>query len=196
MAETTHRFADYEPRALEIIDTTLREGAQTSLMHDHAKYAFDTNDKVEIVRALILYGVKFIELFSPHVHPNECDDLAAIRETRDGLITQKGYTFLLAHVRCHPDDVAAAIEAGVDGLNLFFGTSLLSRRHSHGKDLETIARAACELIEEIRREHPHLVLRFSGEDAFRTPLDELACVYDPIAPLVDRHARGRRASDR
>ena len=70
-------------------------------MHDHAKYAFGTADKIEIVRALILYGVKFIELFSPIVHSRERDDLVAIRETRDTLITQKGYTFLISHVRCN-----------------------------------------------------------------------------------------------
>ncbi len=130
--------------------------------------------------------MKFVELFSPVVHPKERDDLAAIRETRDGLITQKGYTFLLAHVRCHPEDVAAAIDAGGDGLNLFFGTALASQRHSHGKDLEYVARAARELIEQIRSEYPRLILRFSGEDAFRTPFSELCRVYDSIAPLADR----------
>ncbi len=186
MALTEHGFADYAPRGLEIIDTTLREGAQTSLMHDHAKYAFGTADKIEIVRALILYGVKFIELFSPIVHPKERDDLVAIRETRDALVTQKGYTFLLSHVRCHPDDVAAAIDGGVDGLNLFFGTSMQARRHSHGEDLESVARQARDLIEQIKREHPRLILRFSGEDAFRTPLAELCRVYDQVAHLVDR----------
>lgn len=186
MTDRAYGFENYAPRDLEIVDTTLREGAQTSVLHDYAKYAFETADKVEIVRALILYGVKFIELFSPSVHPKERDDLEAIRETRDGLVTQTGYTFLLAHVRCHPDDVAAAIEAGVDGLNLFFGTSLMSRRHSHGKGLEDVARSARDLIASIRRDHPHLILRFSGEDAFRTPIDELCRVYDPIVELVDR----------
>ncbi len=56
MDRTQYDYADYTPRELEIIDTTLREGAQSSLMHDHAKYAFGTADKAEIVRALILYG--------------------------------------------------------------------------------------------------------------------------------------------
>ena len=186
MFNTERRDAEYAPRDLEIVDTTLREGAQTSLMHDHAKYAFETTDKIEIVRALILFGVKFIELFSPTVHPKEHDDFAAIRETRDALIPQAGKAFLLGHVRCHPGDVAAAVDAGADGLNLFFGTSLQARRHSHGRDLEAIARDARTLIEGIRRDHPRLILRFSGEDAFRTPLDELCRVYDGIAPLVDR----------
>jgi len=171
---------------LEIIDTTLREGAQSSLLHDYGKYFFTQEDKVELVRALIIYGVKFIELFAPTVSPQERGDLAAIQETRDALVTEKGYTFLLAHVRCHPEDVASAVEAGFDGLNLFFGTSRHACRHSHGKDLDVIVRDARSLIEQARCDYPHLILRFSGEDAFRTPERDLFRVYDEIVPLVDR----------
>lgn len=179
-------FKHYQPRPLEIIDTTLREGSQSSLLYDHYKYFFNQNDKMEIVRALIHYGVKFIELFAPIVSPQEKEDFAAIKSVRDELIMQKGYTFLLAHVRCHPDDVASAIEAGADGLNLYFGLSETARTYSHGKDLETITHNARSLLEDIRKHHPDLLLRFSGEDAFRTPENHLFRVYDEIAPLVDR----------
>lgn len=181
-----HRFSQYAPRALEIIDTTLREGSQTSLLHDHYKYFFSQADKVEIAQALIIYGVKFIELFAPIVSPREADDFAAIQAVRDELITQKGYTFLLAHVRCHPDDVQSAVEAGFDGLNFYIGTSAHARASNHGKDLDQIVGGARTLIEQVRRDHPHLILRFSGEDAFRTPLADLFRVYDEIAPVVDR----------
>jgi len=180
------QFSRYAPRQLEIIDTTLREGSQTSLLHDHYKYFFNQQGKMEIVRALIIYGVKFIELFAPVVSPRERDDLAAIRSVRDELITQKGYTFLLAHVRCHPDDVEAAVEAGFDGLNFYIGTSDHARHNSHGKNLDEIIRRARSLIEQVRRDHPHLILRFSGEDAFRTREADLFRVYDEIAPLVHR----------
>ncbi|MDM8530924.1 hypothetical protein QUF63_07110 [Anaerolineales bacterium HSG25] len=179
-------FKDYTPRPLEIIDTTLREGSQSSLLHDHYKYFFNQRDKVEIARALIIFGVKFIELFSPHVSPREKDDFAAIKAIRDELIMQKGYSFLLAHVRCHPDDVAAAIEAGADGLNMYIGLSATARTYSHGKDLLTIIRSVRPLLEDIRKNHPNLILRFSGEDAFRTSEDELFQVYDEIVPYVDR----------
>ena len=87
------RFSQYQPRALEIIDTTLRDGQQTSLLHDHHKYFFTRADKEEITRALIIYGVKFIELFAPLVSPQEREDWKALRAVRDSLITQKGYTF-------------------------------------------------------------------------------------------------------
>jgi homocitrate synthase len=179
------QFKYYQPRPLEIIDTTLREGSQTSLLHDHYKYFFTQSDKMEIARALIVYGVKFIELFAPMVSSREREDFAAIKAVRDELIMQKGYTFLLAHVRCHPDDVASAVKAGADGLNFYVRLSETAR-YSHGKDIETVVKQARTLIEEVRRHHPELILRFSGEDAFRTPEDDLFRVYDQIAPYVDR----------
>lgn len=184
--DSPFQFSRYTPRDLEIIDTTLREGSQTSLLHDHYKYFFNQMDKMEMVRALIIYGVKFIELFAPIVSPQERDDLAAIQSVRDELITQKGYTFLLAHVRCHPDDVKSAIETGFDGLNFYIGTSVQARNNGHGKNLDEIVRRARSLIEQVRRDYPHLILRFSGEDAFRTREADLFRVYDEIAPLVHR----------
>lgn len=180
------RFNRYTPRDLEIIDTTLREGSQTSLLHDHYKYFFNQTDKMEIVQALIIYGVKFIELFAPVVSRQEQEDLAAIQTVRDELITQKGYTFLLAHVRCHPDDIQSAVEAGFDGLNLYIGTSDHARSNGHGKNLDEIVRETRSLLEQVRRDYPHMILRFSGEDAFRTREADLFRVYDEIAPLVHR----------
>jgi homocitrate synthase len=184
--DSSDRFRQYRPRPLEILDTTLRDGQQTSLLHDHHKYFFTQSDKVELVRALILYGVKFIELFAPTVSTQEAQDLKALQAARDELITQKGYTFLLAHVRCHPRDVEVAIAAGFDGLNMYIGTSPQSRTFNHGKGLDEIVTQARALLEDIRRNHPQLILRFSGEDAFRTRLDDLVHVYDALVPLVDR----------
>ena len=180
------QFKHYQPRPLEIIDTTLREGSQSSLLYDHYKYFFNQYDKMEIARALILYGVKFIELFAPSVNAQERDDFAAIKSVRDELIMQKGYTFLLAHVRCHADDIASAIEAGADGLNLYFGLSETAQAYSHGKDLGSITHSARSLLEELRAQYPDLILRFSGEDAFRTSEENLFRVYDEVVPLVDR----------
>lgn len=184
--DSSERYRLYHPRPMEVIDTTLREGQQSSLLHDHHKYFFTERDKVEFVRALILYGVKFIEMFSPIVSPQEREDLKAIQQTRDELVTQKGYTFLLAHVRCHPADVEAAIRSGFDGLNIYIGTSPQSRAYNTGKDLEEIALRARRLLEELRQNHPNLILRFSGEDAFRTRLEDLFAVYDQVVPFVDR----------
>ncbi len=184
--EPVDRFREYHPRPLEVLDTTLREGQQTSLLHDHHKYFFTQTDKVELLRALILYGVKFVETFAPVVSAQEAEDFQALKAERDSLITQKGYTFLLAHVRAHPRDVEAAIAAGFDGLNMYMGTSPQSRAFNHGKDVDEIVTQTRGLLEDLRRNHPYLILRFSGEDAFRTRLDDLYRVYDPVAELVDR----------
>jgi homocitrate synthase len=180
------RSTQYIPRPLEIIDTTLREGQQTSLLHDHHKYFFTRTDKEDILRALILYGVKFVEIFAPVVSQQEKDDFAALKAVRDCLITQKGYTFLLSHVRCHPKDVEMSIAAGTDGLNFYIGTSNESRAYNHGRDLNAIIAQARPLLEDVRRNHPELILRFSGEDAFRTDLNDLFRVYDEIVPYVSR----------
>jgi homocitrate synthase len=127
-----------------------------------------------------------VELFAPVVSPQERDDFAALRAVRDALVTQKGYTFLLAHVRCHPRDVESAIAAGADGLNFYFGTSPESRQFNHGSDLSSLAATARSLLEDVRRNHPDLIVRFSGEDAFRTSLTDLYRVYDEVAPFVHR----------
>lgn len=179
-------FRNYHARPFEVIDVTLREGQQSSLLHDHNKYFFGTQDKIDITRALILFGVKFIELFAPNVSAQEAEDFEAIKVARDELVFQRGYAFLLAHVRCHPADVEAAIQAGADGLNMYIGTSDVSLRHKHGYGLNELAVRARDLFEDVRRNHPHMILRFSGEDAFRTRPDDLARVYDVVAPCVDR----------
>jgi homocitrate synthase len=179
-------FRRFTPRPLEIIDCTLREGQQTSLLHDHHKYFLTRSDKIEILRALILYGVKFVELFAPVVSAQEAEDLEALRETREDLVTQKGYTFFLAHVRCHPRDVEGAIAAGFDGLNLYMGTSPEACLYNHGQSLDEVITQAGTLLEDVRRNHPQLILRFSAEDAFRTRREDLFRVYDALAERVDR----------
>jgi homocitrate synthase len=184
-SQNTFQFKHFQPRPLELIDTTLREGSHTSLLHDHYKYFFNQNDKMEIARALILYGVKFIELFAPIVSPQEREDFAAIKAVRDELIMQQGYTFLLAHVRCHPDDVESAIAAGADGLNLYIRLSDTAR-YSHGKDLETVIRRTRALLADLSTNYPDLILRFSGEDAFRTSEENIFRVYDELLPYVHR----------
>ncbi len=55
--------------------------------------------------------------------------------------------------------------------------------HKHGFGLDEIAQRAGKLLEEIKRNHPHLVLRFSGEDAFRTSEADLCRVYDAVARM-------------
>ncbi len=173
-------------RPFEAIDTTLRDGLQNPEAPEHGKFALTIPERLEIFAALVRYGVRYVEVFSPLVNSEEKDSVTEILKLRNELAKTYGYTFILAHVRCEARDVQAAIDAGVDGLNMYMGTSQESRQHNHGKKLREIANGARTLLENIRRAHPHLQLRFSGEDAFRTPIRDLYTVYDGLADTVDR----------
>jgi len=160
------------PTRLEIVDTTLREGEQFS-------HAFFTPEaRTELVLALDAFGVQRIELTSPAASPGAAAELRRIAKL--GLRAK-----ILTHTRCTPEDVNLALDCGADGVNLLFGTSELLRTHSHNKSLAQIADAgaACvELIHAAGRE-----ARFSCEDAFRTPLDQLLPIYAALdATGVDR----------
>ncbi|KAK1994914.1 HMGL-like-domain-containing protein [Colletotrichum falcatum] len=92
---------------------------------------------------------------------------------------------ILAHVRCHMDDVRVAVECGVDGVNIMMGTSALLRQHSHGKDVAQIIRAAIEVIEYVKSRG--LEVRFSTEDSFRSNLVDILSVYRAVDKVgVDR----------
>lgn len=184
---------EYAPRPVEFIDTTLRDGLQSPLWHDTGKIYPTRQDKLDITEALLRYGVRFLEVFSPIANEREKDDLGFIIAKKNKIAKDLRLpSFILAHVRCHPKDVAAVIEYSnkislpIDGFNFYMGTSEQSRGHNHGKTLEQIVGIARPLLEDIRRNHPALLLRFSGEDAFRTSTDDLFAVYDPIADFVDR----------
>lgn len=177
---------EYQPRPFEVIDTTLRDGLQSPWWADTGKFYPSTQDKLDIAEALMRYGVRFLEVFSPLVNGREKSDLGLIIAHRNALAQDLNYpTYILAHVRCHPRDVEEALKFPIDGLNLYMGTSEQSREHNHKKTLEGIIATARPLLDDLRRNYPTLLLRFSGEDAFRTPINDLFTVYDPIAELVD-----------
>lgn len=178
---------EYQPRTFEVIDTSLREGLQTPLLDDIGKYNLSGNERIDLAIAQMKFGVRFIEVFSPMVNEREGSSLALLVSARNNFYQETGQpTFILAHVRCHHKDIEAALNANVDGLNLYMGTSEESQNYGHGKNLDEIVKTPRPLLEDIRRNYPNLLLRFSGEDAFRTPIDNLFRVYDPIAELVDR----------
>lgn len=177
----------YRPRGLGIVDTTLRDGTQSPLYADNNKHFLRTQDKLDITDALMAFGVRNIEVFSPFVSPREASDLQEIIALRDQRERETGIrTFILAHVRADPQDVEAAIKAGVDGLNMYFGTSKESQKNNHGKSLPEIIAKVRPLVEDLHDNHPGLMVRFSGEDAFRTGQADLFKVYDAVADFVVR----------
>jgi homocitrate synthase len=165
-----------------IIDTTLREGQQSPLLFDTFKYFFSLEEKKQIVKSLINLGVEMIEFFSPAVNEKEASDFKKIKKYLNSITSKK--ILLLAHCRTKKEDIEISLKFGFNGLNLYMGLSKSARR-VYGKSLKEIAQTVWQTIFELRKKYPSLYLRFSAEDAFRTPLKDIFFVYDKIYPYVN-----------
>jgi len=155
-----------------IIDSTLREGEQFSNAH------FTTTEKVRIASLLDEFGVEYIELTSPVASPQSFEDCRTIA----ALPLQAK---VLTHVRCHMDDARVAVETGVTGIDILFGTSSFLREFSHGKSVDEIICEAKNVITFIK-DHGKEV-RFSSEDSFRSTEGDLLKVYKAVDSFgVDR----------
>ncbi|MFN2519954.1 MAG: homocitrate synthase [Candidatus Limnocylindria bacterium] len=155
-----------------IIDSTLREGEQFSNAH------FTPEEKITVAKLLDEFGVEYIELTSPAASPQSLADLRAVAAL--GLRAK-----VLTHIRCHMDDARVAVDTGVDGIDVLFGTSSLLREFSHGKDVDQIIAEAATVIAFIK-DHGKEV-RFSSEDSFRSTEGDLLKVYTAVARMgVDR----------
>jgi homocitrate synthase len=156
------------PSAWKIIDTTLREGEQFS------KASFNTEDKLEIARALDTFGVEYIEVTSPAASPQSQRDASQL--VKLGLASR-----VITHSRCVLDDVKAAVDTGVRGIGLLFATSRILRDSSHGRSIQQIIELMGPPIELALRSG--LEVRFSAEDAFRSDVADLMAVYQAAERL-------------
>ena len=148
-----------------IIESTLREGEQ------FANAFFSSDQKVEIAQLLDAFGVEYLELTSPAASPQsqlDCERIAKL-----GLKAK-----VLTHVRCHMDDAKLAIDTGVDGIDVVFGTSSYLREFSHGKDIPYIIDQALQVVEYVKSQG--LQVRFSSEDSFRSDLVDLLTIYRAV----------------
>jgi homocitrate synthase len=151
-----------------IIDSTLREGEQ------FAKTNFSTGQKVEIALALDEFGIEYIELVSPSASPNSCRDAKII-----AALPLKAK--VLTHTRCHMEDAKLAVETGVSGIDILFGTSSLLREFSHGKEIDAIIESAQEVVSYIQSQG--IEVRFSSEDSFRSDERDLIRIYTAVDKL-------------
>jgi homocitrate synthase len=148
-----------------IIESTLREGEQ------FANAFFDSDQKVEIARLLDAFGVEYLELTSPAASGRsraDCERVANL-DLRAKVLT---------HTRCHLDDAKLALETGVDGIDVVFGTSRYLREYSHGKSMDQVIETAIEVVQYIRSHE--VEVRFSTEDSFRSDLDDLIRAYRAV----------------
>lgn len=179
---------NYVARPFEPMSTTLRDGLQSPLWNDYKRFYPTPEEMVKIFRAEIQLGVRFFEFFSPIVSERAAEDMNTIIRARDETrLVHPHPIFVMAHARVDYKDVETALAAGVDGLNLYFGTSDVSLESKHSKpiSIEDVAKKTRELIEDIRKRYPDIWIRFSGEDAFRTDPEKLFTVYDTLQELVD-----------
>jgi homocitrate synthase len=153
-----------------IIESTLREGEQ------FAGASFTPDQKVQIARALDEFGVEMLELSSPVSSPQSEADVRMI-------VGLKLNARILTHIRCNMEDSLRALDTGVGGLDVVIGTSPALRKYSHGKTIDEIIDVARETLCYIREQAPHIVLRFSTEDSFRSNEADLLRVYLAVAQL-------------
>jgi homocitrate synthase len=156
-----------QPTAIQkfhIIESTLREGEQFAGAH------FTPSDKLEIAAALDAFGVEYLELTTPVASPQSEQDLRAVAK-----MPRKFR--LLTHIRAKLDEAKLAVDCGVDGVDIYIGTSAYMRQYSHGKSLMQIVADGQEVVDWLKGQNPDLEVRFSTEDTFRSNLADVFTVY-------------------
>ncbi len=144
------------------IDSTLREGEQFRGAH------FSIADKLEIAALLDCFGVEYMELSTPIASPQSADAIKALADMPRRFK-------LLTHIRANLDDAKLAVDCGVDGADVYIGTSDYMREYSHGKSLDEVIEVGREVIDFLKRNG--LETRFSTEDTFRSNFADVMTVY-------------------
>jgi len=165
-----------------LIDTTFREGQQSPLLYDTRKYYFTLEEKKDLLKGLVNLGISHFEFFSPNVNLREKNHFLQIKKYLRSVFKRR--IFLLSHCRCKKEDVETSIKAGFDGLNIYMRVTERGEK-IYRKSKREILITIEDMITTIRKKYPKLYLRFSIEDAFRTPLKDIFEVYDRVYPLID-----------
>jgi len=145
-----------------LIDSTLREGEQFR----GARFSID--DKKEIAHLLDAFGVEYMELSTPVASPKSA---MALRM----LATMPRKFRLLTHIRANMDDAKLAVDCGVDGADVYIGTSTYMREYSHGKSLGEVINIGQRVLDYLRSQG--METRFSTEDTFRSNFADVMTVY-------------------
>ena len=153
------------PETVKIFDTTLRDGEQTPGV------AMTVDEKIRIAKRLDEIGVNVIEAGFPASSSGEVEAAGEILKL--GLNAQ-----ICGLARPLKGDLDAAIDADVDYIHTFIGTSPLHREFKLKMSKEEILSKSVDAVEYIK-DHG-IVAEFSAEDSTRTELDYLKEIYNAV----------------
>ncbi len=148
-----------------LLDTTLRDGEQTPGV------ALTADEKIQIASKLDYIGIDKIEVGFPASSPGELQSAKKIK----GLDLN---STILGLARCNKNDINAVLDADLEYVHIFIGTSPLHRDYKLKMSKESITSKAVESI-DYAKDHG-LTVEFSAEDATRTEKDFLYNTYDNV----------------
>lgn len=153
------------PKTVKILDTTLRDGEQTPGV------ALTVDEKIRIAKRLDSLGVDTMEVAFPVSSPGE-------RKVAHELHELNLNSNVCGLARALRKDVDAAIDADVDYIHTFIGTSPLHREYKLKMSKEEVLEKAVDTVEYIK-DHG-ITAEFSAEDATRTEYEYLKEVYRAV----------------
>ena len=153
-----------------IFDTTLRDGEQTPGV------ALTVDEKIQIATKLSNLGVDKIEVGFPASSKGEIESAKKIRSLDLD-------STLVGLARCLKGDIDAVLDADLEYIHIFIGTSPLHRDYKLKMSKETVIEKAMESVEYAK--DYGLTVEFSAEDATRTERDFL---YETFNGVVDAGA--------
>ena len=153
-----------------IFDTTLRDGEQTPGV------ALTVDEKIQIAQKLNNLGVDKIEVGFPASSQGEIESASKISDM--GLDST-----LVGLARSLPKDIDAVLDADLEYVHTFIGTSPLHRDYKLKMSKEKIIEVAVNAV-EYAKDHG-LTVEFSAEDGTRTERDFL---FETFSAVVDAGA--------
>lgn len=148
-----------------ILDTTLRDGEQTPGV------ALTVDDKIQIAQKLDNLGVDKIEVGFPASSKGELISSKQIKSLNLS-------STVVGLARSVKNDIDAVLDADLDYIHTFIGTSPLHRDYKLKMSKETTISTAVEAV-EYAKDHG-LSVEFSAEDATRTERDFLFEIYRDV----------------
>lgn len=148
-----------------IFDTTLRDGEQTPGV------ALTADEKIQIAQKLDKLGVDKLEAGFPASSKGEVESARKIKELDLN-------TTVVGLARSVKSDIDAVLDANLDYIHTFIGTSPLHRDYKLKMSKEDIINKSVEAV-EYACDHG-LTVEFSAEDATRTERDFLVDIFSGV----------------